>query len=180
MVVFSLFMFECAIMLVFEGIRVLIWRYWMDQVWIWKLLNVVKVILLTFLVAAGMMNSVPMPGLGLQMRPPAPPPSGLPPRLAGPPPLPPGRPPDVALGPKVSEEVLKSLPSAVSSFLSRLPAVNGKSHKRSIVKFTWNCRRLMCALCLPLTCNLSNDSSALLILTASCESPMCVQVQYQM
>ncbi|KAG6552890.1 hypothetical protein Mapa_005545 [Marchantia paleacea] len=74
---------------------------------------------------AGMMNSVPMPGLGLQMRPPAPPPSGLPPRLAGPPPLPPGRPPDVALGPKVSEEVLKSLPSAVSSFLSRLPAVNG-------------------------------------------------------
>ncbi|KAL3702271.1 hypothetical protein R1sor_020293 [Riccia sorocarpa] len=72
----------------------------------------------------GMMNAG-MPGMGLQMRPPAPPPGGLPPRLAGPPPLPPGRPPDVAMGVKVSDEVLKSLPSAVGNFLSRLPAVNG-------------------------------------------------------
>lgn len=73
--------------------------------------------------AGGMMGNTQMPGL--QMRPPGPPTGGLPPRLGGPPPLPPGRPPDGTMGPKVSDEVLKSLPASVGNFLSRLPAVNG-------------------------------------------------------
>jgi hypothetical protein len=70
------------------------------------------------------MGNAPMPGL--QMRPPGPPPGGLPPRLGGPPPLPPGRPPDGTMGPKISDEVLKALPASVGNFLSRLPAVNGR------------------------------------------------------